>query len=190
MQAEDAMFQVGAVSAGAIDPREELTLPEAQDLETPDFANEFGYRGYLDSPQTRLYNMYNPFDHTWIGWNLAQHLMKPTHEPGARYEYLPAAEPEKRYILRYRLDDSEEWSTRPVTDRHEVMAFIARSRTHPIGGEARVSGPIQHAYDVGRPPYSFGHGHTVGWIWSAHRTVRFFNLLLDAFNIAHKSPHR
>jgi len=190
MVAEDAMFQVGAVPAGSLDPRDDLTLPEVRDLVTPDSADEFGYRGYLRTPHTRLYNMYNPSDHTWIGWNLAQHLIKPTHESGARYEYNPDASPSSRYMLKYRPDGEEGWRTRQVTDHHEVMAFIARSKTHPIGGEARLEGPIEHKFDIGRPPFNFGHGHTVGWSWTPQRTVTFFNLILDAFNIAYKSPHR
>ena len=190
MQAEDAMFQVGALPAGAVNPRDDLILTEVRDLATPAFAEEFGYRGYLSASKTRLYNMYNPFDHTWIGWNLAPHLIKPTHEHSARYEYRPQAEPELRYVLKYRPDGELHWLTRPVTDPHEIMAFIARSKTHPVGGEARLKKPILHSFDIGRPPYSFGHGHTVGWSWTPQRTLDFYNLLLDAFNIAHKSPLR
>jgi len=190
IEPEDAMFQVGAISASSIDPREELVLPEMLSLPSPDTAAEFGYRGYLQQSPTRLYNMYNPTDHTWIGWNLAQHLMKPTHEKGARYRYEEGAPPDERYVLEYRTEDGESWSTRPVSDPHEVMAFIARSKTHPIGGEARLGGPVEHVYDIGRPPYAFAHGHTVGWSWPPQRTTEFFNLLLDAFNIAHKSAHR
>jgi hypothetical protein len=190
MQPTDAMFQVGAISSSAVDPSEALTLPEMQAIDTPDTATEFGYRGYLAANPTPLYNMYNPSDHTWIGWNLAQHLMKPTHEKGARYRYHPEAPLETRYALEYRVEDQDGWASRPVTDPHEVMAFIARSKSHPIGGEARIGGPVEHVFDIGRPPYGFGHGHTVGWSWPPQQTTEFFNLLLDAFNIAHKSPQR
>jgi hypothetical protein len=190
MRAEDAMFQVGAIPAGAIDPRDLLILPEAEEILSPDFADEYGYRGYLAESPVRLYNMYNPNDHTWIGWNLAQHLMKPTHEKGARYRYYPEALPEQRYVLEYLSEDTGSWASRPVQDPHEIMAFIARSKTQAVGGEARLRGPVEHTFDIGRPPYSFGHGHTVGWSWPPQRTTDFFNLLLDAFNIAYKSPQR
>jgi hypothetical protein len=67
------------------------------------------------------------------------------------------------------------------------MAFIAQSKTHPIGAETRIHGHVRRVFDLARPPHNFHTGHVVGWTRNVHETTAFYNLLLDIWNIAYVS---
>ena len=89
-------------------------------------------------------------------------------------------------ILSYR-ETRDRWGERPVIDPHEAMAFIAQSKTHALGAEARVKGFIHEAFDLARAPYNFGPGHVAGWTRNPQQTTDFFNLFLDIFSIPYTS---
>lgn len=187
LEAEDALLQVGAIPAAAYDTRPLLTLPDMVDVVTPVTAEEGGYLGYVESTKTPAYTMYNYADVTFFGWNIAQKQMKPTSKKGGyRYAWDSQAPPGERARLYYKtgLFGSD---YRIVTDPHEIMAFIAKSKTHALGAETRVQGHIRRVFDLARSPFNFHTGHVVGWTRSAHETTAFYNLLLDIWNIAYVS---
>ena len=127
LQAEDALFQVAAIPAGAVDTRPVLELADMQAIPTPLTPAEGGYHGYLveAGSNVRMYTMYNYADVTFFGWNIAQKEMKPTRKRGGyRYEYRPDAPDGQKTVLIAR--KGAQSVTRPVTDPHEIMAFIAR----------------------------------------------------------------
>jgi hypothetical protein len=187
LEAEDALLQVGAIPAGAFDTRPVLTLPDMTDVVTPETPDEGGYLGYIESTKTPAYAMYNYADVTFFGWNIAQKQMKPTSKKGGyRYAWDSKAPPGERARLYYKkgLFGSD---YRIVTDPHEIMAFIAKSKTHALGAETRVQGHIRRVFDLARTPFDFHTGHVVGWTRSAHETTAFYNLLLDIWNISYVS---
>ena len=187
LEAESALLQVGAIPAAAYDTRPVLTLPDMADVVTPVTADEGGYLGYIESTKTPAYTMYNYADVTFFGWNIAQKQMKPTSKRGGyRYAWDAKAPPGERARLYYRtgLFGSD---YRVVTDHHEIMAFIAKSKTHALGAETQVQGHIRRVFDLARNPFDFHTGHVVGWTRSAHETTAFYNLLLDIWNISYVS---
>jgi hypothetical protein len=187
LEAEEALLQVGAIPASAYDTRPVLTLPDMADVDTPVTPDEGGFLGYVQSTKTPAYSMYNYADVTFFGWNIAQKQMKPTSKRGGyRYAWDSSAPPGERARLYYRtgLFGSD---YRIVTDPHEIMAFIAKAKTHALGAETRVKGHIRRVFDLARSPFNFHTGHVVGWTRSAHETTQFYNLLLDIWNIAYVS---
>jgi len=187
LRAEDALLQVGAIPAGAFDTRPVLTLPDMANVVTPELPDEGGYLGYVERSATPAYSMYNFADVTFFGWNIAQKQMKPTSKRGGyRYAWDAKAPPGERARLYYRtgLFSSD---YRVVTDHHEIMAFIAKSKTHALGAETRVKGQIRRVFDLARSPFEFHTGHVVGWTRSAYQTTEFYNLLLDIWNIRYVS---
>jgi hypothetical protein len=188
--AEEALLQVGAIPAGAFDTRDGLVLPDMKDARTPVTPEQGGYEGYVAETETPVYSMYNYADVTFFGWNIAQKEMKPTRKRGGfRYAWKPKAEPGERARLYYRTGLFG-WDYRPVTDHHEIMSFIAKSRTHALGAETRVEGAVRQVFDLARAPYHFDQGHVVGWTRPVQETTPFYNLLLDIFNIAYVSELR
>lgn len=187
LAADSALLQVAAMPAGALDPRETLLLPEMNEASTPFRAEQGGYFGYVEDTRTPVYTMYNHADVTFFGWALAQRNWKPTRKRGGvRYAWVPdAPEGERARLYRRQGLFGEDW--RPVTDPHEILAFVAQARTHAIGAEARVQGVVRHAFDLARDPYAFGEGHVVGWTRPVQETTAFYNLLLDIFDIAYVS---
>ncbi len=187
LEAESALLQVGAIPAAAYDTRPVLTLPDMVDVVTPVTASEGGFLGYIESTRTPTYTMYNYADVTFFGWNIAQKQMKPTSKQGGyRYAWDSQAPPGERARLYYRKGFLNS-DYRVVTDPHEIMAFIAKSKTHALGAETRVQGQIRRVFDLARTPFNFHTGHVVGWTRSAHETTAFYNLLLDIWNISYVS---
>jgi len=187
LEAESALLQVGAIPAAAFDTRDVLILPDMANLQTPVHANEGGYRGYVQATRTPVYTMYNYSDVTFFGWNIAQKQLKPTSKRGGyRYAWDVNAPPGERARLYY---DTSLFSSdyRVVTDPHEIMAFIAKSDTHALGAETRVSGLVRHVFDLARSPFDFHKGHVVGWTRQVQETTAFYNLLLDVWNITYIS---
>ncbi len=187
LEVEDALLQVGAIPASAYDTRPVLTLPDMANVVTPVTAEEGGFLGYVASTDTPAYTMYNFADVTFFGWNIAQRHMKPTSRRGGyRYAWDSQAPSGERARLYYRTGLFRS-DYRIVTDPHEIMAFIAQSRTHALGAETRMRGSIRRVFDLARTPFDFHTGHVVGWTRSAHETTAFYNLLLDIWNIAYVS---
>jgi len=189
LEAEDALLQVGAIPAAAYDTREVLILPDMADAVTPWLAEEGGYHGYITDTRTPVYTMYNYADVTFFGWNIAQKQMKPSSKKGGyRYAWdakAPAGERARLYFSTGLIGSDY----RLVTDPHEIMAFIAKSKTHAIGAETRVKGHVRRVFDLARSPFDFHTGHVVGWTRNVHETTKFYNLLLDIWNIAYVSPY-
>jgi len=187
LEVEEALLQVGAIPAGAYDTRPVLILPDMADVITPVTPEEGGYMGYVDNTKTPAYSMYNFADVTFFGWNIAQKQLKPTSKKGGyRYAWDSKAPPGERARLYYRTGMFSS-DYRLVTDHHEIMAFIAKSKTHALGAETRVKGHIRRVFDLARTPFQFHTGHVVGWTRSAHETTQFYNLLLDIWNIRYVS---
>jgi len=183
LEAEQVLIQVGAFPAGAFDTRPRLRLPDMVELDAPWNFKEGGYEGYVGETKTPVDAMVNFADFTFFGWNLAQKRFKPTAKRGGyRYEWDPEARPGERVRL-----IGPDGAIRIVDDPHEIMAFVARSRTHAIGAEKRVGGAIRRVHDLARPPYEFGAGHVVGWTRPIQETTPFYTLLLDSFGIPYVS---
>ncbi len=187
LSAESALIQVGAIPASAYDTRDVLTLPDMKNVVTPVLPEEGGYHGYIEETQTPVYTLYNYADVTFFGWNIAQKQLKPTSKRGGhRYAWVAKAPPGERARL-YHNTGLFSSDYRIVTDPHEIMSFIAKSKTHALGAETRVQGHVRRVFDLARDPFDFHTGHVVGWTRTAQETTTFYNLLLDIWNIAYVS---
>jgi len=184
MKAEHALFQASAVPAEAFDTNPDLFLPDMKDVVTPVDPAHGGYHGLLSATRTRIYNLYNTTDVTWVGWNLVQKDVKMSAPWLKHYGYEPTAPEGQQYYLK-----RGPLKVRPVDDPDEVRAMITRARTNAIGAEPRVRGVVYESYDLNRPPFDFGHGHVVAWSWNPQETTSFYNLVLDLFNIRYNSEH-
>lgn len=163
----------GAFSAKSYD----VSLPALQRFQdaetgkpTPDMALDLGYGGYLANVQGTLINMFNPFDFalatgTTVGvetnWEINQVDSKPDDPVGVgQYSYfsgLPVG-----YTGPIPLGGSVYYSIfqaaiRAVTDPHESMAFVARTRTKAVGALTGVGGAISQEINLGEGTvYDFG----------------------------------
>lgn len=182
LSASDAIFQCSAIPAECLDPSEELTLSKLEKAKTPTHAGEFGYRGYVENSNTRIYSLFNPNDFTFFGWNIVQKDLKPSGGIIDGYKYRPWLPEGKRIRLRT-------WwlFSRSVKDPHEAMAFASKSRSHALGAEARVKGLVHEAFNLDKNPHNFGTGHVVMWSWNPAPTMAYYNLLLDLMNLPHNS---
>ena len=170
-----------AIPAGAVDPSRSLDwMPLAvsdsrapEGLSTPDrFETDGGYRGMLGGVDTRLINYFNESDFALqtgrvmgasANWIENQLLQKP-HWPGLsdfrRYAWIataPAAPLDLRPRYAFRSDPHR--MLRPVVRTHEILAFVARSRTRALGAESRVQGLLSPGggVDLAASPYSLGN---------------------------------
>lgn len=182
---EQAIFQVAAVPVEAFDERDSLKLPTMQHINTPEFAEEMGYEGYLAGTDARIYVLYNPRDVTFFGWNIIQKDAKPFRSLTRRYVYRPDRPEGERIRLKYGL-----FFSRPVTDPHEAMAFVARARTHALGAESRTQGVVHETFDMDRKPFEHGKGHILMWSDDPQNQLPYYNLLLDLMNLRYNSLAR
>lgn len=71
---------------------------------------------------------------------------------------------------------------RTVYDRHEIMAYVARSRTGPVGQVGVTGGAIHRAHDLGAAPFSFEwwrEDHSAQFRWDIQESMEpFYSLLL------------
>lgn len=179
---EEAIFQVAAVPAEAFDERDILKLPTMAHINTPEFAEEMGYEGYLADTDERIYVLYNPRDVTFFGWNILQKEAKPFRSWTRRYVYRPDQPEGERIRLKYGF-----FFSRPVTDPHEAMAYVARARTHALGAESRTRGVVHESFSMDRKPFEHGKGHILMWSDDPQNTLPYYNLLLDLMNLRHNS---
>lgn len=149
-----------AVSAGCYDIRPVLEETELLDHEskkpTPDFDVELGYRGFLSQINVPTINYYNEVDFALqtgrigISFNWFDHQGDKPYDPNGvgAYKYIDDL---AGFYRGQRL-------LREVTDIHESLALLARSRTKAVGAEARTQflngRPLQNT-DLGAPPFSF-----------------------------------
>ncbi len=178
LDVEEALFQVSAVPAESFDSNESLIIPELKDLDMPRDANSMGHAGYISETRTPIYSAYNPADVTWLGWNAAQKIAKPLTGFDRRYAYVPNNSSGKPYELR-------RWwiQSRPVDDQHEAMAIAVPARSQALGGEGRVGGVVEAAYNLHQPPFEFQADHVAMWRWNPQKVLPYSNLILDVFNI-------
>ncbi len=179
---EQAIFQVSAIPAEVFDTREDLVIPALADKPTPRDSKEGGFAGYIEESQTRVYNIFNPEDVTWLGWNLVQKDAKPAKSFSRAYVYRPNNDEGERLLLKY-------WwfFARPVDDHHESMAYITRAKTQAIGGEPRVRGHVHESFNLAIEPYHFGSDHVAMWRWNPQHVMPYSNLLLDLMNVPYNS---
>ena len=182
LEVENALFQVSAVPAEAFDDSEILIEPELTGTPIPRMAEDGGFAGYLSDTKTRIYNIYNPADITWLGWNMVQTSLKPTGSITKSYKYVVNREPDDRMRLRY-------WwlYSRPVEDRHEQLAMIVPSRSQALGGEGRVGGVVHESFNINQAPFEYGTDHVAMWRWNTQQVLPYFNLMLDIFNLPYNS---
>jgi hypothetical protein len=178
---ENSLMLQTAVPASAVDPSRTLDwmslavadyrAPEG--LATPDrFETDGGYRGMLGGVDTRLINYCNEGDFALqtgrvmgmaANW-IENQLMQKPHWPGLsdfrRYAWIataPAAPLDLR--PRYALKVNPHRMLRPVIRAHEILAFIARSRSRALGAEPRAQGVLLpgSSVNLAASPYSLGN---------------------------------
>lgn len=77
---------------------------------------------------------------------------------------------------------------RNVTERHEFMTFVSRSRTRAVGALADVQGPIHGEVDI-NADFDFSDSredHSGQFYRNIQDVYRFYVQLLRSFNI---NPH-
>ncbi len=177
---ENSLMLQTAVPASVVDPGRHLDwmslavtdfrAPEG--LATPDwFETDGGYRGMLGAVDTRLINYFNESDFALqtgrvlgvaANW-IENQLMQKPHWPGLsdfrRYAWIataPAAPLDLR--PRYALQANPHRMLRPVIRAHEILAFIARSRSRALGAEPRARGLLHpgSGVDLTAAPFAVG----------------------------------
>lgn len=133
-----------ALPAGCYDTRQELNdsnlLSRERIKATPDFDVELGYRGFLNHVAVPTINYYNTTDFALGLWLLNQYT-KPDNPIGkGSYEY-------NNGLAGYY---SGKKLLHEVTDVHESLAFLARSRTLAAGAQ-----PLTNYTSTGLPLGSF-----------------------------------
>jgi len=167
MVANNIVLMQGAIPAGCFDASggrndplsvngyDQMWVREIDNY-TPDFASEYGYRGYVtNSGQATIYSFYNVNDYALFAgplqvWEGNQELYKPDSLPdfNTAYKYsrdgaLPLEMRGQIYtkitgfVLRY------------AALPYESMAFIARSRSKALGARQGVRGIIAENYNIG-----------------------------------------
>ncbi len=178
---ENSLMLQTAVPASVVDPSRSLDwmslavadsrAPEG--LSTPDrFESDGGYRGMLGGLDTRLINYFNESDFALqtgrvfgvaANW-IENQLMQKPHWPGlsdfCRYAWIataPAAPVDLR--PRYTLQSNPHRMLRPVIRAHEILAFIARSRSRALGAEPRAQGVLfpGSGVNLAASPYALGN---------------------------------
>lgn len=178
---ENSLMLQTAVPASVVDPSRSLDWMSlavadsraSEGLSTPDrFEADGGYRGMLGVMDTRLINYFNEADFALqtgrvfgvaANWMENQLIQKP-HWPGLsdfrRYAWIataPAAPVDLR--PRYALQSNPHWMLRPVIRAHEILAFIARSRSRALGAEPRAQGVLfpGSGVNLAAAPYALGN---------------------------------
>ena len=156
-----------AVAASSYDPnapvddgldKQENTHP------TYDPAQQMDYRGYLQNVQGNLVNFYNPedgalekgfrlgFDKAFkkVSWKIFQLEFKPfdPEEKKVQYTY------DKKLGVPI-LELPGKPKSRDVTNIHESMSFVARSRTKAVGAEGGTGGSIDSVVNL-KATFNFG----------------------------------
>jgi len=169
-----------AVPASCYDVRDQPGLLLQDDLvkkekssPTPDLAQDLGYRGYLANVQGNLVNFYNPVDGAletgfdvevvWKGilvpTRLSYHIFQRKYKPfesEVKSDYDYDKERNVPILHHPKVKPSKE-KERDVTNAHESMAFVARSRTKAAGAEGLTGGSIDSAVNL---ETEFGFGNT------------------------------
>jgi alpha-tubulin suppressor-like RCC1 family protein len=111
------------------------------------------HSNYLAGKAGRYFNYYNEDDWalTWPRWQLDQQT-----KPDADYGYEHAGLGASRGFWRDR-GFGATWLTFP-TDRHEIFAWAAESRSYALGAQW-VAGAVDRNVDLKGPPFGYGQPH-------------------------------
>jgi len=153
LMVDNVVLMQAAVPASCYDRDMALDIQNLLDAEkkqqTPDLDLDGGYRGYFHDITVPLINFYNPIDFGLVGgtifgkqanWENNQEKEKPFHpQGGGKYEYKGAT---GQSVFR------SGKNKRVITDQHESMSMVARSRTKAVGAEGRAMGSLGTPVDL------------------------------------------
>ncbi len=131
---------------------------------TYDPAQQMDYRGYLQNVQGNLVNFYNPVDGALeTGFRLdIFHGFKKVSWKIFQLEFKPFDPEEKKVQYTYDkklgvpiLELPGKPKSRDVTNIHESMSFVARSRTKAVGAEGGTGGSIDSVVNL-KATFNFG----------------------------------
>ncbi|MBX3732366.1 MAG: hypothetical protein KF791_07195, partial [Verrucomicrobiae bacterium] len=177
IQPSRTLYFQSATPAGMFDlnpnlDQQELLRAEAlapTQLKTPDpYFPHGGYRGFLIGASGEAINYYNSFDFAlqtgsfafntidanWIkNQTLKPHL--PDGNFGRGYLWIKVMPTSSLFQGYLGIRASAIKLLRPVTDPHETLAFIARSRTRALGAEPATRGPFSQSTQINLEQFSF-----------------------------------
>jgi hypothetical protein len=161
MSARNVMLLQAAMPASCLDANAP-TIAELTNLEnpqsTPDLAAQKGYRGVIGSGVgATIFNIYNDGDYALGYWTLNQRLNKPESLSSYDRMYTWSTSAGGALWLQSQKNiDPSATPLRPVSDNHESMSFVARSRTI-AAGRLIMGGSVGQNFDVGElSPLAFG----------------------------------
>jgi Alpha/beta hydrolase of unknown function (DUF900) len=149
---------------------------------TPFYTTNGGYHGYFANLSGgRLIDFFNTNDFalvsgTYFGhqanWEADQETQKPEnfiYRGGPEYSYYPSSGRSFATII----------SDRELTDTHEIMAMVARSRSRAVGAQPGLGGPIGNSvdlkvsfgFDVSRDEHSAQITRPIQTVWEYYNRV-------------------
>lgn len=69
---------------------------------------------------------------------------------------------------------------------HESLAYIAQSKSEPLGGQSGVGGAISANINVGVAPYNFGNEHNAMWNFDYQTVYEFYRELAISLDLVQK----
>jgi len=148
---------------------------------TPDLAVNFGYRGYLKGKiAAKVVNFFNTRDRvTGQTWEANQSLFKPTMELSGitriEYQYFAGS----GEVRLQKLFNNVLLSDRAVSDLHESMAMVVKSRSKAIGQGLNAAGEVDMPVDL-YSSFGFENEHGSQWDRAIQANVTlYFERLLD-----------
>ena len=148
---------------------------------TPDLAVNFGYRGYLKGKiAAKVVNFFNTRDRvTGQTWEANQSLFKPTMEFSGitriEYQYFAGS----GEVRLQKLFNNVLLSDRAVSDLHESMAMVVKSRSKAIGQGLNAAGEVDMPVDL-YSSFGFENEHGSQWDRAIQANVTlYFERLLD-----------
>ena len=148
---------------------------------TPDLAANLGYRGYLKNQiPVKIVNFFNSDDSvTGPVWEANHSFFKPTIElvgiTRIEYKYYAGS----GEVRLQKFFNSALISDRAVSDLHESMAMVVKSRSRSIGHGSTAGGEVNTLVDLSSE-FSFGDEHGSQWDRSIQENVTlYFERLLD-----------
>ena len=140
----------------------------------PDTVAEFGYRGYHGATGTKIINFADSSDFaTGQGWRAAQDI-----KPEPNYGYNPVAPAGQQLKVTYLLENG-----RFVTDLHESLSMIARSKSATIAHEPDAGGVTSSSIPLDT---SFGFSNEHGAAFDRriqNNLTEFYEEVLTQFGI-------
>ena len=139
---------------------------------TPDLSTDLGYRGFLDAAvPAKVVNFFNRDDRvTGRIWEINQEYFKPTVELVGitRVEYWYYAGSGELSMRKF--FNNVLLSERAVTDVHESMAMLVKSRSKAIGQGFGAQGQVDVPVDL-HAEFGFGDEHGSQWDRSIQQNV-------------------